>query len=76
MYRCVGMFMCVCMHVSCICVHTCTFVCVLVPQVCVHMCVHARAYAQGRWRVFFSLSLFRDRTTHLVLTNTVRLAGQ
>lgn len=75
--------MCVCACALHMCAYMC-LVCVLVPQVCVHMCVHVcimfvwahmHVHIQGQYQVFFSLSpLFRDRTTHLVLTDTARLA--
>lgn len=39
MYRCVGIIMCVCVHVPCICVHICAL-CVYLCLKCVHMCVH------------------------------------
>lgn len=64
---CMCMFVCVHMYACvCTCVHVCMIVCVCA---CIHTCkVDVRSSV--------TLPLFRDRTSHVVITDSARLSGQ
>lgn len=80
-YACIGVWacscVCACMCLAYVCIHVPLCVDLCLKYVCTCLCMHVHMHIQGQWRVFFSLSsLFRDRTTDLVLTDTARLTGQ